>query len=101
MVTVVNMVKKDTCRLAHLLDRQVTSEYHAKEVGLTDDEYDRLKRLLGRNPNKVEIGIVSALWSEHCSYKSTKAYLSRLPSQGKHVLHGPGENAGVMDIGDD
>jgi phosphoribosylformylglycinamidine synthase subunit PurL len=96
----VDIMKKTKIHIVDLLDQSITEEYHAHGVGLTDEEYERLKRLLGRKPNKVELGIVGALWSEHCSYKSTKAYLSRLPSKGKNVLVGPGENAGVIDIGD-
>lgn len=79
----------------------MTSECHASEAGLTSEEYNRVVRLLHRKPNKVELGIIGAMWSEHCSYKSTKAHLSNLPSKAPHVLVGPGENAGVVDIGDD
>jgi phosphoribosylformylglycinamidine synthase len=67
--------------------------------GLTRDEYDRVVRLLGRDPTYTEIGLFSALWSEHCSYKSSRVHLRRLPTKGTHVLQGPGENAGVVDIG--
>lgn len=94
-------MKKAKPKLAHLRDEAIVLESHGQEIGLCDDEFDRLKRLIGRYPNKVELGIVAALWSEHCSYKSTKAHLSRLPSTGKGVLVGPGENAGAIDIGDD
>ena len=68
--------------------------------GLTRDEYDRIIRLLGRDPTYAELGLFSALWSEHCSYKSSRRHLRRLPTQAPHVLQGPGENAGVVDIGD-
>ncbi|MGQ0741884.1 MAG: phosphoribosylformylglycinamidine synthase subunit PurL [Alphaproteobacteria bacterium] len=71
-----------------------------REHGLTDEEYERIKALLGRAPNLVELGIFSVMWSEHCSYKSTQAHLRRLPTKAPHVLQGPGENAGVIDIGD-
>ena len=71
-----------------------------REHGLNEDEYARIKRLLNREPNLVELGIFSVMWSEHCSYKSTRAHLRRLPTQGPHVIQGPGENAGVVDIGD-
>ncbi len=71
-----------------------------REHGLTDDEYNRIMRLLGRKPNLVELGIFSVMWSEHCSYKSTRAHLRRLPTKAPHVIQGPGENAGVIDIGD-
>ena len=70
------------------------------EHGLTAAEYDRLCHFLGRPPNLTELGIVSVMWSEHCSYKSSKAWLKRLPTSGARVIQGPGENAGVVDIGD-
>jgi phosphoribosylformylglycinamidine synthase len=72
----------------------------AAEHGLTPDEYSRIQKILGRDPNLTELGIFSVMWSEHCSYKSSRAHLKRLPTQGKHVVQGPGENAGVVDIGD-
>ena len=68
--------------------------------GLTDGEYHRIRELLGRDPNLVELGIFSVMWSEHCSYKSTRVHLRRLPVTGPRVIEGPGENAGVVDIGD-
>ncbi len=71
----------------------------ARAHGLSEEELGRLCELLGRTPNLTELGITSALWSEHCSYKSSKVYLQELPSQGEHVLQGPGENAGIVDIG--
>jgi phosphoribosylformylglycinamidine synthase subunit PurL len=71
-----------------------------REHGLTDEEYNRIMRLLDREPNLVELGIFSVMWSEHCSYKSTRAHLRRLPTKAPHVIQGPGENAGVIDIGD-
>ncbi|MEW6208588.1 MAG: phosphoribosylformylglycinamidine synthase subunit PurL [Acidobacteriota bacterium] len=67
--------------------------------GLTDEEYDRIVRLLGRQPSFTELGIFSVMWSEHCSYKSSKVHLRRLPTRGDVVIQGPGENAGVIDIG--
>src|SRR3984885_4891733 len=78
---------------------KVTPEI-AAEHGLTSDEYARVKKILGRDPNITELGIFSVMWSEQCSYKSSKAHLKRLPTRGKLVLQGPGENAGVVDIGD-
>jgi phosphoribosylformylglycinamidine synthase II len=72
----------------------------AAEHGLTPDEYARVKQILGREPNITELGIFSVMWSEHCSYKSSKVHLKRLPTRGKLVVQGPGENAGVVDIGD-
>ena len=67
--------------------------------GLTDEEYNRILELLGREPTFTELGIFSVMWSEHCSYKSSRVHLRRLPTQGDCVLQGPGENAGVVDIG--
>jgi phosphoribosylformylglycinamidine synthase subunit PurL len=72
----------------------------AAEHGLTPDEYARIQKILGRDPNFTELGIFSVMWSEHCSYKSSRVHLKRLPTQGTQVLQGPGENAGVVDIGD-
>ncbi|MDE0354178.1 MAG: phosphoribosylformylglycinamidine synthase subunit PurL [Deltaproteobacteria bacterium] len=68
--------------------------------GLTEDEYDEIRRLLGREPSLTELGVFSVMWSEHCSYKSSRRHLKHFPTQGARVIHGPGENAGVMDIGD-
>jgi len=70
------------------------------EHGITRDEYARIQNILGRDPNITELGIFSVMWSEHCSYKSSKVHLKRLPTRGKLVVQGPGENAGVVDIGD-
>src|SRR5579864_8207395 len=72
----------------------------AAEHGLTADEYARIQKILGRDPNITELGIFSVMWSEHCSYKSSRAHLKRLPTRGTHVVQGPGENAGVVDVGD-
>jgi phosphoribosylformylglycinamidine synthase len=69
---------------------------NAKCLGLTKEEFIKIKEVLGRDPNYVELGIFAALWSEHCSYKTSKIHLKKLPTQGKHVLQGPGENAGVV-----
>ncbi len=68
--------------------------------GLTRDEYDRMVTILGRHPNLLELGIFSVMWSEHCSYKSSRIHLRTLPTTGPRVVQGPGENAGVIDIGD-
>src|SRR4051812_27823997 len=68
--------------------------------GLKPDEYDRIVALLGREPNLTELGIFSVMWSEHCSYKSSRIHLKTLPTEGPRVLQGPGENAGAVDIGD-
>jgi len=78
---------------------KVTPEI-AAEHGLSVDEYARVKQILGREPNITELGIFSVMWSEHCSYKSSKVHLKRLPTRGRLVVQGPGENAGVVDIGD-
>jgi phosphoribosylformylglycinamidine synthase len=67
--------------------------------GLTDEEYGRIVELLGREPNYTELGIFSVMWSEHCSYKSSRVHLKRLPTTGECIIQGPGENAGVIDIG--
>jgi phosphoribosylformylglycinamidine synthase len=67
---------------------------------LTPSEYEKILTLLGREPTFTELGIFSVMWSEHCSYKSSRIHLKKLPTQGKHVLQGPGENAGIIDIGD-
>src|ERR1700748_441842 len=71
-----------------------------REHGLSDAEYDRILTLMGREPTFVELGIFSVMWSEHCSYKSTRAHLRQLPTKAPWVIQGPGENAGVIDIGD-
>src|SRR5438876_998655 len=68
--------------------------------GLTRDEYERIVQFLGRTPNITELGIFSVMWSEHCSYKSSRVHLKTLPTEGPQVLQGPGENAGALDIGD-
>jgi phosphoribosylformylglycinamidine synthase subunit PurL len=78
---------------------KVTPEL-AAEHGLTAEEYARIQTILGRDPSFTELGIFSVMWSEHCSYKSSKVHLRRLPTRGPQVLQGPGENAGVVDIGD-
>jgi phosphoribosylformylglycinamidine synthase len=71
-----------------------------KEHGLSEDEYAHILRLMNREPSFVELGIFSVMWSEHCSYKSTRVHLAKLPTKASWVLQGPGENAGVIDIGD-
>jgi phosphoribosylformylglycinamidine synthase subunit PurL len=80
-------------------DTIITPEIVASH-GLKPDEYDRLLALLGRTPTMTELGITSAMWNEHCSYKSSRVHLKTLPTKGPRVIHGPGENAGVVDIGD-
>ena len=78
---------------------EITPELIA-EHGLSDDEYARILAILGRAPNLLELGIFSVMWSEHCSYKSSRHWLKRLPTEAPWVICGPGENAGVVDIGD-
>src|ERR1041385_6172512 len=72
-----------------------------KDHGITPEEYERIKASLGREPSLTELGIFSVMWSEHCSYKSSRVHLKRLPTRSKLVVQGPGENAGIIDIGDD
>ncbi len=79
---------------------QITPELLAQH-NLTEEEYQRIASCLGRQPNLTELGIFSVMWSEHCSYKSSKVHLKRLPTTGPRILQGPGENAGIIDIGDD
>src|ERR1700731_4273814 len=67
---------------------------------LTTGEYEKIVALLGREPTYTELGIFSVMWSEHCSYKSSRIHLKKLPTRSKLVLQGPGENAGIIDIGD-
>ncbi|HEX2028188.1 MAG TPA: phosphoribosylformylglycinamidine synthase subunit PurL [Nitriliruptorales bacterium] len=81
------------------LDR-AAAERLAAELGLTSDEYARIVATLGRTPSTSELGMYSVMWSEHCSYKSSRIHLATLPTEAPHVLVGPGENAGVVDVGD-
>src|SRR5881394_2132842 len=78
---------------------QISPEVIASH-GLTPDEYERIEQILGRAPNYTELGIFSVMWSEHCSYKSSRVHLRNFPTSGPRVVQGPGENAGVIDIGD-
>src|SRR5215469_16696036 len=71
-----------------------------KDHGITPEEYEKIKSALGREPSLTELGIFSVMWSEHCSYKSSRVHLKRLPTRSKLVVQGPGENAGIIDIGD-
>src|SRR3972149_7229637 len=77
-----------------LLSKEVIERH-----GFTEEEYQRILKILGREPNMVELGIFSVMWSEHCSYKSSRVHLKKFPTTGKRVLQGPGENAGAIDIG--
>ena len=72
----------------------------ALDHGLTEEEYTKIVNTLGREPNITELGILAAMWSEHCSYKSSRVHLKRLPTKGDIVIQGPGENAGIVDIGE-
>jgi phosphoribosylformylglycinamidine synthase len=78
-----------------MIDRQILDQH-----GVTDDEYARILELMGREPNLLELGLFSVMWSEHCSYKSSRVHLKTLPTTGPRVVQGPGENAGAVDIGD-
>ena len=77
------------------------TEQVVESHGLKPEEYTQIKKLMGREPNLLELGIFSAMWNEHCSYKSSRKHLKNLHTKGKQVIQGPGENAGVIDIGDD
>ncbi|MFC3039441.1 phosphoribosylformylglycinamidine synthase subunit PurL [Virgibacillus xinjiangensis] len=79
---------------------QVEQDQLYREMGLSDQEYDMVKQILKRRPNFTETGIFSVMWSEHCSYKTSKPLLKKFPTKAPHVLQGPGEGAGVIDIGD-
>ncbi|MFT2203217.1 phosphoribosylformylglycinamidine synthase subunit PurL [Staphylococcus chromogenes] len=80
---------------------EVKSEKLYKDMGLSEAEYEKVRSILQRDPNFTEIGIFSVMWSEHCSYKHSKPFLKQFPTTGEHVLMGPGEGAGVVDIGDE
>jgi phosphoribosylformylglycinamidine synthase len=85
--------------MTNINDTKITPEI-VKEHGLTEDEYARIVGAMGREPNYTELGIYSVMWSEHCSYKSSRVHLKKLPTKAPWVICGPGENAGVIDIGD-
>ncbi|WP_060208873.1 phosphoribosylformylglycinamidine synthase subunit PurL [Sporosarcina koreensis] len=80
--------------------QQVKDEKLYRQMGMTDEEFDRAVNMIGRLPNYTETGLFSAMWSEHCSYKSSKPVLRKFPTEGARVLQGPGEGAGIVDIGD-
>ncbi len=84
----------------HYVMDQISSEVITTH-NLTIEEFDRIRSLLGREPTFVELGIFSVMWSEHCSYKSSRIHLRRLPTTGERIVVPPGENAGVVDVGDD
>src|SRR5690554_7078518 len=79
---------------------QIAEQHIYKQMGVTDEEYGKICGFLGRKPNYTEIGVFSVMWSEHCSYKNSKPVLSKFPTSGPKVLMGPGEGAGIVDIGD-
>jgi phosphoribosylformylglycinamidine synthase len=83
-----------------MADRARAGEPVHRGLGLTDEEHDRVVGALGRKPNRTELAMYAAMWSEHCSYKSSKVHLRELPTEGPQVLVGPGEDAGVVDVGD-
>ena len=72
----------------------------AHDHGLSTDEYNQIVQTLGRSPTFEELGVFSVMWSEHCSYKSSRHFLRRLPTTGPAILQGPGENAGIVDLGE-
>ena len=72
----------------------------ARAFGLTADEYRKIEQIIGRSPTYTELGVFSVMWSEHCSYKSSRIHLRKLPSKSELVVQGPGENAGAIDVGD-
>lgn len=80
--------------------QQIKDEKLYRQMGMTDEEFDRAVDMIGRLPNYTETGLFSAMWSEHCSYKSSKPVLRKFPTEGARVLQGPGEGAGIVDIGD-
>src|SRR5437763_97132 len=82
------------------MDSQAITPEVVATHNLTQEEYARIKELLGREPTFVELGVFSVMWSEHCSYKSSRIHLKRLPTTGERVIVPPGENAGVVDVGD-
>ena len=80
-------------------DPEITAETVA-DHGLTPEEYQKVLKIMGRDPTFTELGVFSAMWSEHCGYKNSKRLLRLLPTQAPWVIQGPGENAGVIDVGD-
>ncbi|HLI64269.1 MAG TPA: phosphoribosylformylglycinamidine synthase subunit PurL [Terriglobales bacterium] len=92
-------MEKVESALTHAEGPTITPEL-LREHGISPEEYDRILKALGREPTFTELGIFSVMWSEHCSYKSSRVHLKRLPTHSKRVVQGPGENAGIIDIGD-
>lgn len=85
---------------AYVPDEDHGSDAVHRKLGMTDDEYRAVLEVLGRDPKPAELAMYSVMWSEHCSYKSSRAHLGRFPSSAPWVVVGPGENAGVVDLGD-
>lgn len=85
--------------MSTITPEQIEREKLYREMGLTDEEYSFVKKMLNRLPNYTETGIFSVMWSEHCSYKTSKPLLKKFPTKAPYVLQGPGEGAGVIDIG--
>src|SRR5574342_696284 len=85
--------------MKHTSPTLITKDLIAQH-NLTDDEYRKIVEIRGREPNLTELGMFSVMWSEHCSYKSSRIHLKKLPTAGPRVVQGPGENAGAVDIGD-
>src|SRR5699024_12227126 len=81
-------------------EQDIKNEKLYQSMGQTDEEYEIVNEIMGRAPNYTETGIFAAMWSEQCSYKHSKPFLKQFPSEGEQVLMGPGEGAGVVDIGD-
>ena len=80
-------------------DQPITDQV-VRQHKVSPSELERIEKALGRKPTFTELGVFSVMWSEHCSYKSSRLHLRRLPTKGPRVIQGPGENAGVVDIGD-
>jgi len=86
--------------MARASDEQGSTDTIHRALGLTDDELESIEDILGRSANHLELAMYAVMWSEHCSYKSSRVHLKRLSSDAEWVLVGPGENAGVVDVGD-
>lgn len=95
-----NRWREQSMDIKNINPEQIEAEQLYKELGLSDEEYKLIKEKMNRHPNYTETSIFSVMWSEHCSYKSSKPLLRKFPTKGEHVLQGPGEGAGVVDIGD-
>ena len=80
--------------------QQIKEQKLYAQMGMSDTEFEMVEKILGRQPNYTETGLFSVMWSEHCSYKNSKPILRKFPTTGPRVLQGPGEGAGIVDIGD-